>query len=85
MEAEDREVAEVSDERTTADDKPIFPRTTIFAATEDGMTAVTFPLRDWLAGQALAGILASGGLAPEDASSMAYEVADAMIAERDKP
>ncbi len=77
----------MSNEKTTADDKSLFPRTTIFAATEDGMTAVTIPLRDWFAGQALAGILATGGLEPDVAASMALEAADnmiAMLAERDK-
>lgn len=40
-------------------------------------------LRDWFAGQALAGLLAhASGEAPECAPKMAYELADAMLAVR---
>jgi hypothetical protein len=46
-------------------------------------------LRDWFAGQALAGQMASEGYAvglrgPKTSAARAYEFADAMIAERDK-
>ena len=46
-------------------------------------------LRDWFAGQALNGIIAHPGMEPDDASKtgcavLAYEYADAMIAERNK-
>jgi hypothetical protein len=45
-------------------------------------------LRDWFAGQALAGLFADAPLNPDvlwsDVSRAAYEVADAMIAERGK-
>lgn len=49
---------------------------------EHGMT-----LRDWFAGQALAGMMASGstGLGYPRMADDAYEVADAMLAERSKP
>jgi len=69
---------------------PAFPVSTIDGFTEDGMT-----LRDWFAGQALNGMLAhstrykpragaKGGW--HDAiSEEAFGIADAMIAERDKP
>ena len=46
-------------------------------------------MRDWFAGQALNGIIAHPGMEPDDASKkgcamLAYEYADAMIAERNK-
>lgn len=51
------------------------------AYTQGGMT-----LRDWFAGQALAGIIAHadkfGSLAPTIAAEAAYEAADAMLAAR---
>jgi hypothetical protein len=40
-------------------------------------------LRDWFAGQALAGLLADGR-APESAPASAYWIADAMMTERKK-
>ncbi len=43
------------------------------------------PLRDYFAGQALTGLLAhASGEAPESSPSMAYKLADAMLAEREK-
>lgn len=39
-------------------------------------------LRDWLAGQAVVGLLSAGRHRPEDASRLAYVVADLMLAER---
>lgn len=53
----------------------------------DGMT-----LRDWFAGQALQGMIASHGIArsawstiaPDENANLAYVIADAMLAERNK-
>lgn len=60
-----------------------FPVSTIDGFTHDGMT-----LRDWFAGQALGGMLASeAGIQPyphEWAAERAYLIADAMLAERGK-
>lgn len=62
---------------------PAFPVSTIDGFTEHGMT-----LRDWFAGQALGlgfdwvNVHETGGYA--EAAQVAYEVADAMIAARDK-
>lgn len=70
---------------------PAFPRTGVGNAghsydvpPQDGMS-----LRDYFAGQALAGIIACPGAEPDDASregcaSLAYGFADAMLAEREK-
>ena len=41
-------------------------------------------LRDWFAGQALAGIAAHGEDGPEYSAKSAYEHADAMLKERNK-
>ena len=41
-------------------------------------------LRDYFAGQALAGILACGPAAPMDAAAFAYRYANTMIKEREK-
>ena len=47
----------------------------------DGMS-----LRDWFAGMALQGMLAQGGEAsPTDYAMAAFRMADAMLAERNKP
>jgi hypothetical protein len=51
--------------------------------TETGMT-----LRDWFAGKALTIVAAAGGIdhiGPYECASAAYEIADAMLAERAKP
>lgn len=66
-------------DNTTQDGGPAFA-----SSDQYGMS-----LRDWFAGQALAGIIACPGAEPDDASrdgcaSLAYEFADAMIAERAK-
>lgn len=51
-----------------------------YSFVHEGMT-----LRDYFAGQALAGLLAhASGEAPESSPSMAYKLADAMLAEREK-
>lgn len=52
-----------------------------FQFAEPGMS-----LRDWFAGQALAGLLAhASGDDPHKAPSFAYALADKMLAERSKP
>lgn len=57
----------------------VFPQGTQQGAYE-GMS-----LRDWFAGQALAGAMAAGGYgSAEKTSSMAYQAADAMLNERKK-
>jgi len=64
------------------DNPPAFPRPGFEqpAGMQDGMT-----LRDWFAGQALAGLLAhASGEDPHKAPEMAYRLADAMLAEREK-
>ena len=61
------------------DGGPAFP-----TAELDGMT-----LRDWFAGQALAGILACPVVVKlgreESVTRVAYKIADAVLAEREKP
>ena len=56
---------------------PAFPST---YPNRDGMT-----LRDWFAGQALAGILADPNGPWQGAAERSYYQADAMLAERSKP
>lgn len=62
---------------------PAFPRTsTSFASNQDGMT-----LRDWFAGQVMAGLLASASAKAEtweEYAADAYEVADALLTERER-
>ena len=69
---------------------PYEPKT---AAVDDGgpafpcVTTAGMSLRDWFAGQALAGMLAypaPGAPIPRVVAKAAYEYADAMIAERGK-
>lgn len=72
---------------STRDGGPAFP---------SGMTDITadrseywakdpgMSLRDWFAGQALAGIVAFAMPAPENAKELAYQYADALLAERKK-
>ena len=59
------------------DGGPAFPRADDVANSNAGMS-----LRDWFAGQALAGILAKGDYYTEDAAKSAYFAADSMIAAR---
>ena len=60
----------------------VFPQDPAWQSGQGGMI-----LRDWFAGQALAGILCSpdgpGGTREDDAK-WCYQMADAMLAERDK-
>ena len=70
----------------TNDGGPAFPRTGApYVQAYEGMS-----LRDWLAGQALAGIMANAKLvgvlaeSKQDPASCAYEMAEFMMAERDK-
>lgn len=66
-------------------DTPAFPsHGSMGEVTHEGMS-----LRDWFAGQALAGIIQADGAQffsnPTDHAWTAYAHADAMIAERNKP
>jgi hypothetical protein len=66
---------------TRNDGGPAFP------SGENGIYAMRsgMTLRDWFAGQVLAGLLADGDFHSADgAAACAYEYADAMLAERDK-
>jgi hypothetical protein len=62
------------------DGGPAFPRPSM--ATDDGMT-----LRDWFAGQAMAGIMGNSGInhgiyPPDEAARNCYAIADAMLGAR---
>ena len=69
-----------------ADDWPAFPLVTHEmpngAGIEWGSSGMS--LRDYFAGQALAGLAARGCWNGEDAAEKAYEMADAMLATRKK-
>ena len=61
------------------DDVAAFPMATVDGLVQTGMT-----LRDWFAGQALAGLCASAsgiGIPSDEMAGIAYSRADAMIAE----
>lgn len=62
-------------------DEPAFPH---FSQVSDGLELFGgMSLRDYFAGQALAGIMGSGDIFPPDsAASRAYCVADSMLEER---
>ena len=61
---------------------PAFP----LATTADTIDYFGMTLRDWFAGQALAGLLTlPDWLNPSDPARSAYRIADAMLAERSKP
>jgi len=74
------------------DGGPAFPFVAVSEATGQPINGCFDPgmsLRDWFAGQALAGLLASGvaaarGQTCEDVAEIAYANADAMLAERAK-
>jgi hypothetical protein len=71
----------MSDKKTGGPAFPTEPRSSVHGKKYDGMT-----LRDWFAGQALAGLLAQGGSATwERDAENAYQAADAMIAARETP
>ena len=58
-----------------------------FPSTEDGKTTALregMSLRDWFAGQALADSASLGNTSPADIAKMAYEIADAMLDEREE-
>ena len=66
------------------DGGPAFPRPSvydpedaIFCMGQSGMS-----LRDWFAGQAMAGITSSSGFRPSTAAKEAYAFADAMLEKR---
>ena len=67
---------------------PAFPRpTSHLPNVETSWSQTGMTLRDWFAGQALSGMTANSAVAPassEDWAHGAYELADAMIAERAK-
>jgi hypothetical protein len=72
---------------TKKDGGPAFPRAGFsgpmgYGKPENGMT-----LRDWIAGQVIAGRMLNGFASSADAevhARVAYKIADAMIAEREK-
>jgi len=63
------------------DGGPAFPTATLAQKTEGGMT-----LRDYFAGQALAGFIAAstGQVHCQPAARMCYHMADAMLAARER-
>ncbi len=68
---------------STKDGGPMFPIATIVNGNGDvqpGWNGAS--LRDWFAGQVLAAACSEEG--PETASILAYEYADAMLAQREK-
>lgn len=72
----------MSDSKTVDDGGPAFPQGHLDGPHVDpsGMS-----LRDWFAGQALAGLMANiniSGCNPDDYAQLAYEYSDAMIAAR---
>jgi len=83
--------------RSVEDGWPAFPSLDIYEAYDrdterykvQSDTATGMALRDWFAGRAMAAMLARDIYGPStfthgSAAAMAYEVADAMIVERDK-
>lgn len=72
--------------RKPNDGGPAFPA---LYPIEDETGRLGMSLRDWFAGQALAGILANTALVDTKAAKWvaqyAYEIADALLIERDKP
>lgn len=64
---------------------PAFP---VVVPTDAYVETGGMDLRDWFAGQVLAGAIANkerGGGSPSDYALFAYMIADAMLAERAKP
>ena len=77
---------------SATDGGPAFPAQWESPISGDPMQSLGMTLRDYFAGQALAGMFASEGVGPEgstwgeipDVAQHAYRMADAMLAERDK-
>jgi hypothetical protein len=66
---------------------PAFPEHTFHVVPGFGMHHTAsggMSLRDWFAGQALPGISFDCGLSVQEAAERAYELADAMLAQREK-
>ena len=63
---------------TINDGGPAFPAGNLTHGGHEGMT-----LRDWFAGQALAGMLIGEWLSDKGVATLAYEYADAMLAARE--
>ena len=75
------------------DGGPAFPQLTVETCERDGHGDVIEPftsvsggmsLRDWFAGQALSGMMAIPGRFHEGDAEIAYDAADAMLAQRAK-
>jgi hypothetical protein len=76
---------------TKNDGGPAFPRAGLYYVRADGAMVTYDPedvmtLRDWFAGQALAGLLAvePSSCSAQDYAQSAFEQADAMLAQREK-
>ena len=69
------------------DGGPAFPVVRVFNEGRECYEVFSMSLRDWFAGQALVGCLMNpetGGGLPEKIAKWTYDLADAMIAEREK-
>jgi hypothetical protein len=71
---------------TINDGGPAFPRHALEIKLPDGSVVPKDPgmtLRDWFAGQALAGLLIGEWLSDKGVATLAYEYADAMLRARE--